>query len=249
MMWKRQNSYDSGTSFSQSALFMVLAIMMTVCFGLCAARAQGQNAAPDTEHKAPAIDPQELPTTYPHAPYEVRLHLRGESVPPLQWTVGSGTLPPGIRLEEGNTLRGEAERAGEFRFVIVAKDSNNPRQVVQHEFTLKVVEAITMEWKVPAHVNTSRIEGSVKVTNSTPEDMDLTFDVKAVADNGRATEIGYQHFPLKRGTIGMVIPFGENLPDGAYKIYADLNAEVAARNAIYKQELQTPKPLQVQVGP
>ena len=38
-------------------------------------------------------------------------------------------------------------------------------------------------------------EGSVEVTNTTVDDMDLTFDVKAVAENGRATEIGYQRFP------------------------------------------------------
>ncbi len=79
--------------------------------------------------------------------------------------------------------------------------------------------------------------------------MDLTFDVKAVAENGRATEIGYQHFPLKRGTIGMTLPFGETLPHGAYVVYVNVNGEVAKRNAIYKQRMQTPAALQVVVGP
>jgi hypothetical protein len=89
----------------------------------------------------------------------------------------------------------------------------------------------------------------VEVSNSTAEDMDLTFDVKAVAENGRATEIGYQRFPLKRGTLGMALPFGETLPHGAYVVYVNVNGEVAKRNAIYKQQMQTPAPLQVVVGP
>jgi hypothetical protein len=95
----------------------------------------------------------------------------------------------------------------------------------------------------------NRIEGSVEVSNATPEDIDLTFDVKAVAENGRAAEIGYQHFPLKRGTLGMALPFGETLPFGAYIVNVNVVGEVAKRNAIYRQQLQTPKPLQVTVGP
>jgi len=73
--------------------------------------------------------------------------------------------------------------------------------------------------------------------------------VKAVAENGRATEIGYQRFPLTKGTIAMALPFGETLPHGAYVVYVDVNGEVAKRNAIYKQEMKTPVALQVVVGP
>jgi len=195
------------------------------------------------------IEPAELPATYPRGPYHVSLHVRGNYVPVLRWRIEKGALPPGIKLDDGGTLQGEAQRAGEFQFVVGARDGGNPQQVVQREFTIKVVEAITVVWKVPAHVNVNRIEGSVEVSNATPEDMDLTFDVKAVAENGRATEIGYQHFPLKKGSIGMVLPFGETLPNGSYIVYANVNAEVAKRNAIYKQQLQTPGPLQVVVGP
>jgi len=104
-------------------------------------------------------------------------------------------------------------------------------------------------WKDPAHVTANRSDGSVEVTNSTADDLDLTFDVKAVAENGRATEIGYQHFPLKKGTIAMILPFGEPLPHGAYVVYVNVNGEVAKRNAIYRQRMQTPGALQVVVGP
>jgi len=81
------------------------------------------------------------------------------------------------------------------------------------------------------------------------DDIDLTYDVKAVAENGRATEIGYQHFPLKKGTVGMALPFGETLPHGAYVVYVNVAGEVAMRSAIYREQMRTPNPLQVVVGP
>jgi Putative Ig domain len=195
------------------------------------------------------IEPKELPVTYPHGAYQVRLRARGDYVPVLHWSVRQGALPPGIVLDDSGVLHGEAQRAGEFQFVVTVRDGGNPQQAVEKRFVIKVVEALTVAWKVPAHVNANRIEGSVEITNATADDVDLTFDAKAVAEDGRATEIGYQHFPLKRGTIGMALPFGETLPHGAYVVYVDVNGEVAKRNAIYKQELRTPAALQVVVGP
>jgi hypothetical protein len=195
------------------------------------------------------IEPAELPSTYPHGLYQVIFHARGNYVPVLRWSVEHGALPPGITLDDNGVLRGEAQRAGEFRFVVVVRDGGKPQQAVQREFLIKVVEAITVAWKVPAHVAGSRIEGSVEVSNSTADDMDLTFDVKAVAENGRATEIGYQHFPLTKGTLAMALPFGENLPHGGYVVYVNVVGEVAKRNAIYRQRMQTSGPLQVVVGP
>jgi hypothetical protein len=195
------------------------------------------------------IEPNELPNTYPHGPYQVAFHARGNYVPVLHWKVEQGALPPGITLEENGVFRGEAQRAGDFQFVISVRDGGQPQQAVQRGYSIKVVEAITLVWKVPAHVNVNRIEGSVEVSNTTVDDLDLTFDVKAVAENGRATEIGYQHFPLKRGAIGMALPFGDTLPYGAYMIYVNVNGEVAKRNAVYKETMQTAAPLQVVVGP
>jgi hypothetical protein len=104
-------------------------------------------------------------------------------------------------------------------------------------------------WKNPPLVSGNRISGNVEVSNATQDDIDLTFDVKAIADNGRATEIGYQRFVLTRGTIGMVLPFGETLPYGAYLVNVNVVGEVAKWNAIYREMLQTPKPLRVLVGP
>jgi hypothetical protein len=215
--------------------------------------AYGQTGAPANAGQSAdnglVIVPQELQDTYPQGDYQVRFHGQGNFVPTLHWRVQSGTLPPGIKLEDEGLLHGAAERAGEFHFVISVQDAGQPRQAVQKAFTIKVVDAIAVAWKTPAHVTGNRIDGSVEVSNTTVDDIDLTFDVKAVAENGRATEIGYQHFPLKRGTIGMALPFGETLPFGAYTVYVNVVGEVAKRNAIYREQLQTPKALQVTVGP
>jgi len=223
-------------------------------------RSVADNAAPDKtsqdktsqdqdKDEGLVIEPKELPATYPHGPYQVNFHARGNYVPVLRWRVESGALPPGIKLEDNGVLHGEAERAGEFQFVVAVRDGGQPQQAMQKGFVIKVVEAITLAWKVPAHVTGNRIDGSVEVSNTTADDMDLTFEVKAVNENGRATEIGYQHFPLKKGTIGMALPFGETLPHGAYTVYVDVNGEIAKRNAIYKEQMKTPAALQVVVGP
>jgi hypothetical protein len=232
-----------------------------VCaLGITSAGAVGQAAGTAPVTAAPAaaaqnqdgglvIEPEELPGTYPHGPYQVNFHAKGNYVPVLRWRVEGGALPPGMKLEDNGELRGEAERAGEFQFVVAVRDGGQPQQAVQKAFVIKVVDGITVTWKNPAHVTANRIDGSVEVTNSTADDLDLTFDVKAVAENGRATEIGYQRFLLKKGTIAMTLPFGETLPHGAYVVYVNVNGEVAKRNAIYRQRMQTPAALQVVVGP
>jgi hypothetical protein len=235
--------------FGDFALLFWLPLVLG-CAPAMSAQSQPQPApAAPASDSIVAIEPNDLPNTYPHGPYQVAFHARGNYVPVLRWKVEQGALPPGMTLEENGVLRGEAERAGDFQFVVSVRDGSQPQQAVQRGYSIKVIEAITLVWKVPAHVNVNRIEGSVEVSNTTVDDLDLTFDVKAVAEDGRATEIGYQHFPLKRGTIAMALPFGESLPHGGYMIYVNVNGEVAKRNMVYKQTMQTAAPLQVVVGP
>ncbi len=237
-------------TLTRTALWIVIVTLAGLFSATVSAIAQAAPTDPAPDAEAPlTIWPNDLPNTYPHAAYNVFLETRGNLVPPPRFKIESGTLPPGIRLEENGHLHGEAERAGEFQFVLSVKDGGQPQQAVQKAFTLKVIEALVVAWKTPAHVAGNRIEGSVEVSNATPEDLDLTFDVKAVAENGRATEIGYQHFPLKRGTIGMALPFGETLPHGAYTVHVNVVGELAKRNAIYRQQMQAPQPLQIAVGP
>jgi hypothetical protein len=182
----------------------------------------------------------------PHSRYSFQFNTQGGGSV-LHWRQQSGVLPPGLKLEDNGVLHGEPTRAGEYRFAISVTDNGRIR-AVQKEFVLRVVEALTLIWKAPAHVNGSRIEGSVEVSNTTVDDVDLTFVVYAIAEDGRATAIGYQHLPLPHATTGMELPFGESLPSGAYIVHVDVVGEVASKNRIYRQPLQT-APLRVTVGP
>ena len=123
-------------------------------------------------------------------------------------------------------------------------DGGNRESAVQKGFVLRVVAALAINWKVPARVTGNRIDGSVEVSNTSPDDMDLTLIVMAVASNGRATAIGYQRFVLKRGTVEMELPFGETLPHGGYVIHVDAVGEAARKNLIYRNKMHTPGPLQ-----
>jgi putative Ig domain-containing protein len=190
----------------------------------------------------------ELPEAYPHRHYEYRFQAR-HGVAGLHWKVEKGALPPGMKLDDSGLLLGEPERAGEFQFTVSVTESGNTQSAVQKGFFLRVVSALSLNWKSLAHVSGNRIEGSAQVSNTTPDDIDLTFVVMAVAGNGRATAIGYQHFVLRRGTIAMELPFGETLPHGGYVVHVDAVGEVAARNLIYRERMQTPGALQVTVGP
>lgn len=190
----------------------------------------------------------QLPETYPHAAYEFRFHARG-GVPPLHWRVEKGVIPPGLKFEDNGLLHGSPEHVGEFQFTVVVTDSGQPQRSVQKVFVLRVRSAMTLNWKNPAHVNGNRIEGSAQISNTTPDDIDLTFIVLAVPQNGRAVAIGYQHFVLRRGTLAQELPFRETLPRGGYVVHVDAVGEVAAKNIIYRTRMQTPSMLQVTVAP
>ncbi len=231
-------------------------LVITLSFGSASCQFQStfaegefQDGAPgDAAANALVIEnDSQLPDTFPGARYEVRFFARG-GVPPLHWRLEKGgVLPPGIMLEDNGLLHGSPERAGEFQFTVSVTDSGKPQQAVQKQFLIRVRSAITLAWKTPAHVTTNRIDGSVEVSNTTPDDIDLTFVVLAVATNGRATAIGYQHFVLARGTT-KDLPFGDTLPNGSYIVHVDVVGEVAAKRVIYRERLQTGA-LQVAVGP
>jgi len=192
----------------------------------------------------------QLPETYPHASYEFRFRAQG-GVPPLHWRLerDKGTLPPGLKLEDDGLLHGSPDRTGDFQFTVSVTDNGQPQRSVEKAFLLRVRSAMALSWKSPAHVNGNRIEGSAEISNTTADDIDLTFIVLAVPENGRAVAIGYQHFVLRRGTLDQELPFGETLPRGGYVVHVDAVGEVPARNVIYRERLQTPSSLQVTIGP
>jgi putative Ig domain-containing protein len=234
---------------------------MVLGLGLLACAAQAAPAAPPSASEQGAgqdagqpdaalvvENDSDLPDTYPGARFSEHLRTRG-GVTPLHWEVTFGTLPPGLQLEDNGELHGQPQRAGEFHFQITVTDSGAPRVTAHQSFTLRVLSAFTVDWKTPAHVDGNRISGTVAVTNTTEDDLDLTFYVLAVAGDGRATAIGYQHFLLRRATPSKILPFGETLPRGGYDIHVDAVGEVAAKKLILRHHLQAPQTLQVTAGP
>lgn len=190
----------------------------------------------------------DMPDGYLHRHYEYNFAARSASSP-LHWKIEKGAPPPGLSLDENGLLHGEPVRSGEFQFTVSTYEDRKRESPVQKEFVLRVLAALALRWNSPAHVNGNRIEGSVTVTNASPDDVDLTFIVMAVPPNGRAVAIGYQHLVLPHDGAPMDLPFGDSLPHGGYVVHVDAIGEVEAKNLIYRERMQTPRALQVTVGP
>lgn len=167
-------------------------------------------------------------------------------MPPLNWTITDGKLPPGLELDpKSGVISGTHQEAGQFRFTVAVTDSAVPPHTATREFLLGSAKALTLEWGGYPVVQGDQINGSVKVSNGSKDIFDQTVIIVAVNEYGKAFALGYQRFDLKPETANVEIKFGSSLPRGQYVIHADAIAEVAARNAIYRVRLQTPLPLLV----
>jgi hypothetical protein len=194
------------------------------------------------------IADEALPTMDAGVEFHTLLHANG-GVPPYVWSVAGGDLPEGVTLTPEGLLAGRPATPGTFTFTLKVEDSGHPAHTITKDFRAMVAASMLLEWLQPPKVHDNRIDGVVQVSNGSADTFDLTVIIVAVADNGRATAIGYEHFPLKAGAMSVKIPFGNTLPHGGYVIHADAIAEIPTRNAILRQRLQTPQPLQVIPGP
>jgi hypothetical protein len=170
--------------------------------------------------------------------YRFEMHAEG-GITPVRWRLTSGALPKGVSLTSEGVISGVPTETGEFSFAVTATDSGIPAQHLTQDFHLLIVTPLVVLWSIPPKVNGLRVDGAIKVSNQTGEDFDLTMIVLAVNEHGRATAIGYQHFPLKQNTTDFVIPFGENLTFGSYAVNVDVVGEVAATNTIFRARLAT----------
>ena len=170
--------------------------------------------------------------------HEVILQAAG-GVGPRHWRIVSGSLPHGIELDEGSgMISGRTEESGQFEFTILVSDKV---QSIKQNYALTVETPLTIEWHSKARVSGNRIDGSVKVSNQTGRDFDLTFIVLAVNDIGRATAIGYQHFHLQHETRDFDLPFGETLSPGNYVVNVDVVGEEPISKRIFRARLVSGK--------
>ena len=194
-----------------------------------------------------AIADQPLPPFDVGVEFHFLLHATG-GVPPYVWSPDGGDLPDGLNLSADGLISGRPTKPGTSTFTVKVEDSGRPSHTITKDFKAEVTASLLLEWNQPPKVRDNRIDGIAQVSNGTKDTFDLTVVIVAVAENGRATAIGYEHFPLKPGALSVQIPFGNTLPHGAYVIHADAIAEIATRNAILRQRLET-QPLQVVPGP
>lgn len=233
-------------AFNMNWAGVLLAALTTFAFGQGQAQAPSQAQAPTPSSLA--IEPGSLPNAAPRHAYRFEFHSRN-GIPPYKWSLVKGDVPVGMKFGEDGALAGAAIASGTFHFTIEVTDTSQPPQTAKRDVELKVVPPLLLEWKDYAKVSGNRIDGKVQVSNGTADDFDLTFVVLAVAENGRATAIGYQRFDLKQGTTSFEIPFGETLPRGSYLIHVDTVAEVPPKDQLYRARLQTKERLQVTIGP
>jgi hypothetical protein len=155
-----------------------------------------------------------------------------------RWRVVGGSLPRGLTLQEFGILTGYPEQAGDFGFTVLVSDGEYE---VKRKFVLKVERPFFADWARKSQVNGSRVDGSIKVSNTTGRDFDVTFVVLAVNEIGRATAIGYQRFTLKSNTRDMELPFGDTLAPGSYDVNIDVVAEEPQSRMIFRGRLVAPK--------
>lgn len=223
--------------YPRKLLFLLIVALSAVSFGQ-------QGAA-----TGPALVGTNIPpdTAYLRRPYRWQLTAQG-GIEPYKWFLASGNLPKGLELAPDGLLTGVPTEIGTFSFTVTITDGGKPGQQVNQTLVLRVIAPLFAQWGRVPRVNGRRIEGSVKLSNQTGQDFDLTLIVLAVAENGRATTIGYQRFTLKKETADQEIPFGENLASGTYEVNLDAVGEVASANTIYRARLVVGG-LQVVEGP
>ena len=190
---------------------------------------------------------ENLPAISLWEPYSHSVEATG-GIRPYHWSVVSGSLPHGLELRDDGEIHGTIDDSTSAEITFSVRDSNSPPQQEQKKVTLRVENPLAAEWDHTARVNGQRIEGSVQVSNRTGRDFDLTVIVLAVNEIGRATAIGYQHFPLKKQTRDLQIPFGDNVSRGDYTVHVDVVGEEPISNRIFRARLVTGKQ-QVMQGP
>jgi hypothetical protein len=195
-----------------------------------------------------AIVEESLPAMNVGVEFHTLLHAKG-GVPPYVWSVVGGELPEGVTLTRDGLLSGRPAKPRMYALTLKVEDSGQPAHSINKELQAAVTAALLLEWDEAPKVHDDRIDGSVKVSNGSKDDFDLTVVIVAVGENGRATAIGYEHFLLKAGATDVKIPFGNTPGYGGYVVHADAIAEIPARNVILRQRLQTPQALQIVQGP
>jgi hypothetical protein len=214
---------------------LVITLVVTSC-GI-AQQSQSQSQSESKSNDELVITTRELPATGLWKNYSFSLEANQEVA---KWRLVGGALPRNVKLHNSGTIEGVVNEQGTFSALLQATGrdglAGKPKSL-----TLVVETPLKAEWSQKSRVNGNRIDGSIKVSNATGRDFDLTFVVLAVNEIGRATAIGYQHFPFKSDTREMELPFGDTLSPGSYDVNIDVVAEEPTSQMIFRARLVAAK--------
>jgi hypothetical protein len=191
-----------------------------------------QVAGPDSL----SITTQDLPKALLWEPYVFEIEASG-GIAPYHWQRVAGSLPRGFVVNEDGRVSGLLSEAGSFEFTVLCSDHSNPATSQKKQFVLTAETPLSAAWLRKAQITGQRLDGSIQVSNRSGRDLDLTFIVLAVNDIGRATAIGYQHFPLKKNTRDVELPFGDTLSPGNYVVNVDVVGEEPISRGIFRARL------------
>jgi hypothetical protein len=226
----------------------IVLVMLAGIFVAFANTTRAQETAP--AYPSPlTITSESLPAATLGQQYRVKLQATG-GTPDYRWVISGGDLPDGVTLDPySGELSGVVSKKDKYYFTVKVTDSSRLAQTFSKDFSLSVVMPLLLEWLRAPQVQGHVIDGAVKVSNATVDDFDLTVIVVGVNETGKAFVLGYQRFELKHDFVNVEIPFNSMVPQGAYVIHADAIAEVAPKNAIFRQQLETHSALPVTASP
>lgn len=230
---------------SGRVILVGLALLLASAVSSLAQQSSSQSTA---KGEVLSVQTSSVPKGFLHRAYTFRFQAQGGATP-LTWDLAGGFLPKGLELSADGTLSGTPTAKGEFSFTVRVRDSNQPALERKREFSLQIVGALVVEWSRYPQVTGQKLDCAIRLANQTGEDFDLTVIALAVAEDGRATAVGYEHFTLKGDTANMEIPFSQTLPRGAYEINVDAVGEVVETNSIYRARIVSKDKIPVQQGP
>lgn len=91
-------------------------------------------------------------------------------VPPLAFTISSGTMPPGVRFDNYGRMIGTPYALGTYQFTITAQDSWSPPETASQTFTITVTPpSLTLQSSLPSRIVINRpFSGRAVALGGTP---------------------------------------------------------------------------------
>ena len=204
-----------------------LALIVLLCApSVCTAQTRGRFA----------IVPPDRPTCREQQPCTIDLQTTNGAAP-FTWQLTTGKLPPGLSLDRvTGRISGTPTLPGQYIVTLTARDARV--QAASLRITITILSLLDVAWMSQPQLSDTNLAGTLRVTNYTGNNVDLTVVIVAVNEIGKAFTLGYQHFPLVAGEVSPVIPFGMQLPPGRYRVRADAVGEVASKNLIYRSAVE-----------